>query len=57
MEGVKRTDILSVQLFVNFFLVCFLSWIMILCVLKQILHKKKSISEIAQAALMVDGYF
>ena len=23
MEGVKRTDILSVQLFVNFFLVCF----------------------------------
>ena len=43
---------------------------MILCVLKRILHKKKSISEIAQAALMwidiseiaqaaliVDGYF
>ena len=30
---------------------------MILCVLKQILHKKKSISEIALAALIVDGYF
>ena len=39
------------------FFVCFLSKIMILCVLKRILHKKKSISEIAQAALIVDGYF
>ena len=28
---------------------------MILCVLIRILHKKKSISEIAQAALMADG--
>ena len=30
---------------------------MVLCVLKRILHKKKSISEIAQTALIVNGYF